>query len=656
MPESNPTPFQNAFISVLRRFQAAFDLAGRYVQFNHVLFAAVFLLSGSSFWLSYEFRFDFRVPGAFNAERLLLLPYVAALKVVLFYVLRGHATNWRYIGLRDLPRLVLHCFLCALVLIFIPFFANTLIVPKGVVLIDFLLSMALIGGARISLRILREWSRGLIGKGESAGLRQVIVIGAGDAGEMIIREIARNPESGMKVRALFDDDERKIGLTIHGIRVFGTAEDVPFYISSNPADQAIVAIPSANSAQMQRIYRIVRDLKIPVKTLPSLHEIIEGSSKLTQLRDINITDLLGREEVRIDSEQVQGLISDKKVVVTGAGGSIGAELCRQIAKRGPDCLILIERSENNLFHIHRQLRELIPDRPDFLVPLLCDITDEARIGYEFERLRPDLVFHAAAYKHVPMQEINPAECFRNNVGGTRVLVEAAHRWGVSRFLMISTDKAVHPISVMGASKRVCELYCQAYGRISPTKFLSVRFGNVLASEGSVVPLFMDQIARGGPVTITHPDMRRYFMTIPEAVTLVLQAAALGESGQIMVLEMGDPIRIVDMAHQLMHLVGKNPEDVPVEFIGVRPGEKLSEEIFLSGEIRLQTLHEKIKVFDQDEGNPEEMIRNIEHSIARAGSTNDPDEVRRILREIVPEYHPADLSQRLDGLPDEILKS
>ena len=640
---------------LLKRTQSALRHASRYIQFNHVLFAAIFCLSALSFWLAYEFRFDFHVPGSFNAERLLLLPYVAAFKVFLFYVLRGHRANWRYIGLNDLPRLVAHCLLGSMALLLVPFVSTSLIVPRGVVLIDFFLSMVFIGGARISVRILREWMRAFINRAGPAGERQAVVIGAGDAGEMIVRETARNPRSGYRVRALFDDDIDKVGLSIHGIKVVGRVDDVPLYAENNPVDMVIVAIPSANNKQMKRIYSVVKDLGLSVKTLPSLHEIIAGSSRLMQLRDIDITDLLGREEIRIDSEQIYGLISDKVVAVTGAGGSIGSELCRQILKRKPARLVLIERAESNLFHIDRELLELAKDGRDVVIPVLCDVTDEARVSYEFERFRPDLVFHAAAYKHVPMQELNPLECFRNNVGGTRTVVEAADRFGISRFLLISTDKAVNPISVMGASKRVCERYCQAYGRISRTRFLSVRFGNVLASEGSVVPVFMDQIARGGPVTITHPEMKRYFMTIPEAVTLVLQATAIGESSEILILEMGDPVKILDMAYQLMHLVGKSPEDVPVEFVGIRPGEKLSEEICFSEEVCRTTPHEKIKVFNRDEDSPKEIIDKIDRAIELVQRTTDPLRIREILKEIVPEYDPILTPESLESLRSEIWK-
>ena len=376
--------------------------------------------------------------------------------------------------------------------------------------------------------------------------------------------------------------------------------------------------------------------------MPGLNEIIHGSAKLTQLRDINISDLLGREEINIDTEQVRNLVSGKTVMVTGAGGSIGSELCRQILKRDPKLLILMERTENNLFHINRHLTEMVSNIP--VIPVLCDVRDRLKVEEILDKYRPALVFHAAAHKHVPMQELNPAECFKNNVGGLQVLARACDKFQVSRFLLISTDKAVNPTSVMGASKRACEIYCQALGAFSRTRFLSVRFGNVLASEGSVVPIFMDQIARGGPITVTHPEMRRYFMTIPEAVTLVLQATALGDSGQIMVLEMGEPIKIVDLIQHLLQLVGKSPDEIPIQYVGLRPGEKLTEELLAPYESSLETTHTNIKIFNSNGRPPREIIAQVELALERVYAGVSEQEVRKILHELVQEYRPSEDSE------------
>lgn len=623
------------FWEVAKRGELVFRSAARYLRFNHLLFAAIFLSAAVSFWLSYEFRFDFRVPEFFSHQRLILLPYVALLKMIVFYLLRGHITNWRYIGLNDVPTLLLHCTVCAVILGLLSFGGEFFWIPRGVILIDVFMSLVLIGGGRVSLRICREKIRLLVRQSEFGAKKPVVAIGAGDAAEMLIREIARNPHTGMKILALFDDDRNKWGQTVHGIKVVGGVEDIGRYVQDTPVQTAIVAIPSANSAQMKRIYRLLSDLSLEVKTLPALHEIIQGSSQVTQLRDVDISDLLGREEINIDSQQVVDLIAGKTVLVTGAGGSIGAELCRQVLKRGPARLLLLERSENSLFHIHRQLTAQAGE--DLVVPLLCDMTDKTRVYREFDRFRPDLVFHAGAHKHVPMQELNAVECFNNNVGGTRVLARAAHEFGTARFLLVSSDKAVNPTSVMGASKRACEIYCQAFGLVSTTKFMSVRFGNVLASQGSVIPIFLDQIKRGGPITVTHPEMRRYFMTIPEAVTLILQATALGDSGNVMVLEMGEPIKIVDLIDHLLNLVGKDRNQIAIEYIGLRPGEKLFEEISFDGEKYERTAHSKIKIFRQELANPIEMIATIDGAAEVVRSGQDEVEALRILKRLIPEY-------------------
>lgn len=634
--------------TILERGEIAVNVLSRYVRFNHCLFAAVFLLSATSFWASYEFRFDFNAPKLFARQRFFLLPYVSFFKVLIFYILRGHSTNWRYVGVSDVPTLFAFCLVCSVALFFVGYLDEDMWVPRGVVLIDFFMSIVLIGGARVGLRVLREKLRILM-RQEAGRTTQAVVIGAGDAGEMIIREIARDTGSRLSIRALFDDDPKKQGLTIHGIKVVGGVEEAPFYVQDNNINMAIVAIPSANNAQMKRIHSLLRGLNIAVKTLPGLNEIIQGSAKLSQLRDINISDLLGREEINIDTGQLRNLISGKTIIVTGAGGSIGSELCRQILKRDPKLLILVERTENNLFHVNRQLVEMVPDIP--IIPVLCDVRDRKRIEEVLEKYRPELVFHAAAHKHVPMQELNASECFKNNVGGLQVLAFACHKFKVARFLLISTDKAVNPTSVMGASKRLCEIYCQALGSFSATRFLSVRFGNVLASEGSVVPIFLDQIARGGPITVTHPEMRRYFMTIPEAVTLVLQAAALGDSGQIMILEMGEPIRIIDLIQHLLQLVGKSPDEIPIEYVGLRPGEKLTEELIAPYESSLETSHTNIKIFNHDAKQARDTMARIDLALEKVYGGVAEREIRSILKELVPEYQPAANSKSPSKTPN-----
>jgi FlaA1/EpsC-like NDP-sugar epimerase len=596
--------------------------------------------SGFSYWMAYQLRFDFEVPGAFAAQCFTFLPYISLGKVLIFFGLRGHATNWRYVGLHDAVFLVLYAIICALLLWSGWLVSEFYSIPRGVIAIDAMLTLIITGGIRVSARLVRENIILRLGGSRNLDQQDAIIIGAGDAGEIILREMRRNPRTGFAVKAFFDDDRTKKGMSIHGVRVEGTVGDVQAYVESTPVEAAIVALPSANRHQMKRIYDVLRQANLSIKTLPPLLETMDGPAWLDQLRDIDITDILGREEIKIDSEQVHDLISGRVVLITGAGGSIGSEFCRQVLKRDPDVLIMLDKSENNLFHLHRRL---VSERPKNcttkLVPMLADVRTKAAVYGTMERFHPDLVFHAAAHKHVGMQELNPAECFKNNVGGIQTIARASHELGVDRFLLISTDKAVNPTSVMGASKRVAELYCQAYGMISSTSFMSVRFGNVLASEGSVVPIFMDQIKNNGPVTVTHPEVRRYFMTIPEAITLILQAAAIGESGNVLVLDMGEPVKILDVARHLIDLAGKSEEEIPIEFVGLRPGEKLSEIITCPGEVCLPTEHEKIKIFRHDLEYPHAVIEKIDDSVETVFNSSDTLDVRRILQEIVPEYQP-----------------
>ena len=613
-----------------------------HVKISHVLFLATLICGGVSFWFAYELRFDFDVPLGYREQCWALVPYVAITKALIFYLLGGLATNWRFVGLRDSFVVLIHSMVSAGLLFCLWLFSESLRVPRGVIIIDAFLCFVLTGGARFAPRFLREQLLSVRRNGNGQNARRCMIIGAGDAGEMVAREIRRNPASGYNLLAFFDDDSSKKGMLIHGIRVVGDVKHVKSYAQQFSIDTVIVAIPSATRRQMTRINDELKGLRLSIKTLPPLLEIMDKSPALQQLRDINITDLLGRGEVRIDTRQVHDLIYDKTVLVTGAGGSIGSELCRQVIRQSPRRLILVDHSENNLFHVHRDLsRRAVNGRATDLVPLLCDVADKVQMPYQVSKYRPQLVLHAAAHKHVNMQEMNPVQCFKNNVGGLRNLVKACDAAQVERFLLVSTDKAVNPRSVMGATKRVCEIYCQAMGQMSSTKFMSVRFGNVLASEGSVVPIFMEQISAGGPITVTHPDVRRYFMTIPEAVTLILQATAIGKSGQIMILNMGEPIRIVDLARQLIELTGADPDSIGIQFTGLKEGEKLTEELFCEGEVCAKTAHEKIHIFDKQVFNPNSMLATIEEAVERVEKTANNLDIRVLLKKIVPEYSPTD---------------
>ncbi|WP_374712948.1 polysaccharide biosynthesis protein [Symbiobacterium terraclitae] len=462
--------------------------------------------------------------------------------------------------------------------------------PRSILIIAWMLNTACIGGSRLVLRLRREW---LLTRKSVAGVQHpTLVFGAGDAGALICREIKRHGESGYRVVGFLDDDPAKQGMRVAGVPVLGSRKDLGRIVKQHKITHLIIAMPSAKGRAVREISSLALDLGVHVKVLPGLYELVEGRVSVSQIRDVQIEDLLGREEVSVDLEAIAAYLSGETVLVTGAGGSIGSELCRQIAQFGPRRLVLLGHGENSIYDIHLELREKYPDLD--LVPVIADVKDKARIDTVFDEFRPGVVFHAAAHKHVPLMEMNPTEAIKNNVFGTLNVAQAADRVGVGRFVMLSSDKAVNPTSVMGATKRAAELVIQWLNRQSKTIFVAVRFGNVLGSRGSVVPLFQRQIAAGGPVTVTDPRMVRYFMTIPEAVQLVIQAGAMGTGGEVFVLDMGEPVKIVDLARDLIRLSGYEPDvDIPIVFTGARPGEKLYEELLTTEEGTRATSHERI---------------------------------------------------------------
>jgi FlaA1/EpsC-like NDP-sugar epimerase len=464
--------------------------------------------------------------------------------------------------------------------------------PRSVAIMDWLLLLGLIAGTRLLARsvIERPGKGGLVARG-----KEVLVVGAGDAGQLVIRELQRNRQLGYTPIGLIDDDPRKKNLRIHGVRVLGTTEELSHVLRDNRPDEVLIALPSASGEVRQRIVNVTREGNVPVKTLPALYELISGESDLaTQIRPVQVEDVLGREPVEVDLETTAAYVKGQTVLVTGAGGSIGSELCRQIARVGPQRLVLVDQGETALFEIER---ELVDERGfAACIPVLADCKSRTKMRQIFDRYRPAVVFHAAAYKHVPLMEANPLESVRNNALGTKIVAEIAVEFGAERFVLISTDKAVNAKTVMGQSKALCEWIVEAYGAREDiaTRFVAVRFGNVLGSSGSVIPIFRRQIAKGGPVTLTHPEMTRYFMTIPEAASLVVQAGSIGGRGDVFVLDMGEPVRILDLAMQMIRLSGKDPErDIEVEIVGTRPGEKLHEELWGEGETAVPTVHPKI---------------------------------------------------------------
>ncbi len=501
---------------------------------------------------------------------------------------------WRYVSTRDMWDAVRGVVAAGIAtyLVFTLLDFHPAGVPRGIWIVYGLLLMALVTGSRLLARTIIE--RPAPGAVVARG-KEVIIVGAGDAAQIMLREMLKNPALGYTPIGLVDDDPRKKNLRLHGVRVLGTTDELPQLLHDRRPDELLIAIPSASGDQRERVVEIARAAKVPVKTLPALNELISGDFDLAgQIRPVEVEDLLGREPVTVDLDSIASYLTDEVVLVTGAGGSIGAELCRQIARVGPTRLVLVDNGEPGLFEIER---ELVDERRfHATAAVLADTGNATKMRQIFDKYRPTVVFHAAAYKHVALLEANPLDAVRNNTLGTRTVADIAVEFGAKRFVLVSTDKAVNPKTIMGQSKAICEWIVEAWGQRedTPTRFCGVRFGNVLGSSGSVIPIFRKQIARGGPVTVTHPEMTRYFMTIPEAVQLVVQAGAIGGRGQVYVLDMGEPVSIVDLADTMIRLSGKEPRrDVAIEFVGARPGEKLHEELWSTDENVTPSSHEAI---------------------------------------------------------------
>jgi FlaA1/EpsC-like NDP-sugar epimerase len=546
-----------------------------------------------AWYLAFELRFDRGVPPYYETLFRRTILIVIAIKLVVFVFAGFYDRWWRYVSIRDMwgaARGVTAASLIAGLTVY--FFSPVAQVrlPRSVAIMDWLLLLGLVAGSRLLARtVIERPGTNLVARG-----KEVLVVGAGDAGQLVIRELQRN-RLGYTPIGLIDDDPRKKNLRVHGVRVLGGTEDLPHILRDNKPDEVLIALPSASGEARQRIVAITREGNVPVKTLPGLYELISGDSDLAaQIRPVQVEDVLGREPVEVDLRTTAAYVRDQTVLVTGAGGSIGSELCRQIARLGPQRLVLVDQGETPLFEIER---ELVDERGFAAsVPVLADCKSRTKMRQVFDRYRPAVVFHAAAYKHVPLMEAKPLESVRNNALATQVVADAAVESGAGRFVLVSTDKAVNPKTVMGQSKALCEWIIEAYGAREDvtTRFVAVRFGNVLGSSGSVIPIFRRQIAKGGPVTVTHPEMTRYFMTIPEASSLVVQAGAIGGRGDVFVLDMGEPVRIIDLAMQMIRLSGKEPErDIHIEVVGARPGEKLHEELWGEGETAVPTTHPKI---------------------------------------------------------------
>ncbi len=595
-----------------------------------------------AYWLAFLFRFEFSLSPNWFRVLMVTWPYVVILEYAALAMFGVPRMSWRYISIGDAARMlvagVCATSIIATVRLIGPLAAKHLamfMVPLGVIAMNFALAFLGLVGLRATRRLHGE---AIDRKKQSAGKQRVrvLLIGAGQAGVMVSREIANRPDLGLQPVGFLDDDRSKVGTMIAGLPVLAATSEVATVAERKHVTRALITIANAPGTEIRRITELCRDASLDTKIIPGMYEIVGDKVNLSRIREVQVEDLLGRAPVQLDEEIVGAAIRSRTVLITGAGGSIGSELCRQVCRFGPRRLLLVERFENALFEIHRELTEAFPGLQ--IDPVVADVCDQHRMEQVFASSKPEFVFHAAAHKHVPMMEWNPGEAIKNNVGGTRILADLSDRHGVHRFVLVSTDKAVNPTSVMGATKRIAEIYLQTVSLRSETKFVTVRFGNVLGSAGSVIPIFRAQIAKGGPVTVTHPEMKRYFMTIPEASQLVMQAGAMGEGGEIFILDMGEPVKIVDLARDLITLSGLRPdEDIEIKFSGVRPGEKLFEELSADTENAEKTKHPKIFIGRHKSHSWEDVVAGIEALIGHATAGKSVEGIRELVSILVPEY-------------------
>ena len=583
-----------------------------------------------AYWFAFVLRFNFTLPEISFRIFIDTIPALVAARILCFLFFGLYSGVWRYASINDLLRIFKATVLSSvLFFIYVGLVYQLIDFPRSVFVIDWFVIVCLIGGSRFLYRVLREVYPAKTTKVK----KKVLIIGAGSAGEMLLREMKQNKKIGYEPVGFLDDNRLKKGTRIHDVPVLGTIRELRKISEKKEVEEAVIAIPSMSGKEMRTITKLCDDAGVVCKTVPAMSDILNGSIHVNQIREVRIEDLLGRERVELNREQIKEYLTGKRVLVTGAAGSIGSELCRQIMKMAPEKLVLFERVENELYRIEMEFSQVFAGRPYEMV--LGDILDKGRLDWAMETFRPQVVFHAAAYKHVPIMESHPNEAIKNNVQGTYNVAKASSKAGVEKFVLISTDKAVSPANVMGATKRVAELICQGMNGENKTKFIAVRFGNVLNSAGSVIPLFKEQIIKGGPVTVTHKDMTRYFMSIPEAAQLVMQAGAIGKGGEIFVLDMGEPVKIDDLASDMIRLMGfRKGEDIDIVYTGLRPGEKMHEELVSQKEKVIETIHEKITMVKSPPVDWPALETNIEKLIMDANGY-EPERVMELLISVIP---------------------
>ena len=598
--------------------------------------------------MAWLLRFDFEIPDHLQTAAWSSIFWVVPLKLITLFGFRQFSGMLSFFGVRDLLRLFGAIAVSALVMLLLRFLGDEWLMyglSRGVILVDFVLSFLGLSGLRLGFRIYREWTSQRTAGGGTHRRRNVGIMGAGHCGASLATDLFARRGLGMRPIVFFDDDSEKWGTRVHDVPVVGRPELLCGSVLGEQQDEledldeVVIALPRSSAKRIREVVHIAQEAGLKCEIVPSIEELATGRVKVSQLRNVQITDLLGRDPIELEAGNIRELIRDKVVMVTGAGGSIGSELCRQVVAFNPNRLLLVEQCEVQLFKVEQEL--VSRGYGSCLAPLIADILDRDRMRSIFQRFSPDLVLHAAAHKHVPMMECQPVEAFKNNTLGTLCVAELAQEAGVGLFLLISTDKAINPTNVMGASKRFAEMFIQSLfaSRPTGTRFVAVRFGNVLGSSGSVVPIFEKQITDGGPVKVTHPDVTRYFMTIPEAVGLVLQSATQARGGEIFVLDMGSPVKIVDLANQLIELHGQRPGvDIEIQFTGLRPGEKLFEEIAHDAENLDKTDHPKILRFICEPA-PIDWLRSGLTDINRKMYDLEPDQLKLLFQKTIPEYKP-----------------
>lgn len=591
---------------------------------------AINMSYGLALWLRFEMQFS-AIPDHYLMSWLSFSPFFTVITCGIFLILKLYRSVWRYASINELERVIVACMFSFIVQVIgtCLFFVR---MPVSYYIFGGLLAFLTVAGIRFSYRLARlAYRRIKIENGPSQ--RRVMIIGAGEAGRMLIRELYSDDSRHEKICCIIDDNRNKTGRMLENIQIVGISNGITDAVMQYNIDRIILAIPSLSAKNRRRIINICKETQCELQILPGISQILRGDVKVSYLRDVSVEDLLGRDTISIDLAEIAGYIKGKKLLITGGGGSIGSELARQISIYEPKQLILLDVYENNVYDVQQELNNSYPELD--LKVLVGSVQDQLRVQGIMKRYRPDIVFHAAAHKHVPLLEESPNEAVKNNVLGTYEVAQAAMNYGVKRFILISTDKAVNPTNIMGASKRLCEMIIQAFGEKGKTEFAAVRFGNVLGSNGSVVPLFQKQIMAGGPVTVTHPEVTRYFMTIPEAVSLVLQAGSYAENGEIFVLDMGKPMKVNELAKNMIKLSGYEPnQDIQIEYIGLRPGEKLYEELLLAEEGMKQTDNQLIYI-----GKPLKLVPDFLHRIEKlkGACSEESDQIKAAVGEMVTEY-------------------